>query len=158
MQVYSVTVPLEQSTQVLSRPSSLDMLSRSGGCIGCLLGMLLVRCTIAGNPLVPNVGMADPHLRVSSTFPRFLLFATHDFSPNNTGAPIRIFLASLNIVCTCAGFLMKDWWVWTSNDLVHWIKSAVIAPSSQFLSWDTNANECWATDGCELQCNLYPVD
>jgi len=78
---------------------------------------------------VPNIGMADPHIRVSPTSPTFLLFATHDFSPNNTN------------------FLMKDWWVWSSDDLVHWNQSATIKPSSTFLSWDKQADECWATDG-----------
>jgi arabinoxylan arabinofuranohydrolase len=41
------------------------------------------------NPVVPNVGMADPHVHVFNG--SFYMYSTHDFSPNNTG------------------FLMKDW-------------------------------------------------
>ena len=53
-----------------------------------LLGSTL---TMAANPLVPNVGQADPHVHVFND--TFYMFATHDFNVNNTG------------------FLMKDWLV-----------------------------------------------
>ena len=99
-----------------------------------LLAITLPRPAYTGNPLVPNVGMADPHVRVVKKIGKdidetlFYLFATHDFSPNNTD------------------FLMKNWWAWASTDLVHWTKEVVIAPNASFLAWDPNADECWATD------------
>lgn len=83
------------------------------------------------NPLVANAGMADPHLRTvkrADGATLFYIFATHDFANNNTG------------------FLMKNWWAWTSPDMVHWQKAAQIAPNASFLSWDPQKNECWATD------------
>ena len=97
--------------------------------------LAFARLVHAGNPLVPNVGMADPHLRVgargggeneSSTF---WIFATHDFSANNTG------------------FEMKDWWVWTSPDFVNWTKVSEV-PAQPVFNWSTarQADECWATD------------
>ena len=107
----------------------------------CLVYLLLylVGFVFAGNPLVPNVGMADPHLRVTPNG-TFLLFATDDFSSNNTG------------------YVMKDWVLWSSVDLVNWDKAAVIAPggpSSNFLAWDVVPDECWATDGILVNDTWY---
>lgn len=45
---------------------------------------VLLRGAIAGNPVVPNVGMADPHVHFYDDL-GFFMYATHDFSPNNTG-------------------------------------------------------------------------
>ena len=92
---------------------------------------MMVAVTNGGNPLVPNVGMADPHLRAvvqDDNETLFYLYATHDFANNNTG------------------FRMKDWWAWTSPDMVHWRKAVHIAPNTSFLAWDPNVVECWATD------------
>ena len=77
--------------------------------------------TVAG--YVP--GMADPNLHFFDG--KFSMWATHDFSVNNTG------------------FTMKDWWIWSSPDLVSWTKESVVSPETS-LKWDTQANECWATD------------
>ena len=80
-----------------------------------------------GNPLVPGVGMADPHAHVFPNEPdRVYLFATHDFSPNSTA------------------FRMDDWWLWRSDDLVSWTKLATVAPSA--FAWDASPRSCWATD------------
>ena len=57
----------------------------------------------------------------------FMIFATHDFSVNNTG------------------FLMKDWWVWSSSDLVDWTLESTVSPEVS-LKWDIQDDECWATD------------
>lgn len=89
----------------------------------------------AANPLVPNVGQADPHIHVWPDG-RFWLYATHDFAPNNTG------------------FLMKNWWVWSSGDLVAWALEDVLDPA------DTPApkseyDECWATDGAYANGAYY---
>jgi arabinoxylan arabinofuranohydrolase len=89
--------------------------------------LLAARPAGAANPLVPNVGQADPHVHVWDDG-RFWMYATHDFSDNNTG------------------FLMKDWWVWSSPDLVAWTRESVLNPADTPASkseWD----ECWATDG-----------
>lgn len=89
--------------------------------------MLSFLPTEGANPLVPKVGMADTNVHYFNG--TFVLFATHDFSINNTG------------------FLMKDWWCWTSPDLVHWTMASVLKPT-QVVSWGkAQANECWATDG-----------
>jgi arabinoxylan arabinofuranohydrolase len=62
----------------------------------------------AANPLVPGVGQADPHIHFFNG--SFWMFSTHDFAPNNTN------------------FLMKDWRVWESPDLVNWTLASTLAP------------------------------
>ena len=57
--------------------------------------MGLLALAVAMNPLVPDVGMADTNVHYFDN--KFVIFATHDFSNNNTG------------------FRMKDWWTWTST-------------------------------------------
>ena len=45
--------------------------------------LLATVVALAGNPLVPHVGMADPNLHFFNG--SWHIFATHDFSVNNTG-------------------------------------------------------------------------
>jgi arabinoxylan arabinofuranohydrolase len=90
--------------------------------------LALSACASAKNPIVSNEGVADPHIHQWHSGGLFYLYSTHDFSPNNTG------------------FLMKDWRVWTSPDLVAWTNASTLLPQ------DTPAppgayDECWATDG-----------
>eukprot|EP00035_Acanthoeca_spectabilis_P038622 m.54794 g.54794 ORF g.54794 m.54794 type:complete len:496 (-) comp9215_c0_seq1:346-1833(-) len=95
-----------------------------------------VGMSLGSNPLVPGVGMADPNLhRFNGSY---YVFATHDFSVNNTG------------------FLMKDWWCWSSPDLVSWSLSSVIQPNVT-LPWSTEGerNECWATDAAFTNNKFY---
>jgi hypothetical protein len=77
----------------------------------------------ARNPIVPGVGMADPHVHLFNG--TYYVYATHDFSANNTG------------------FLMKDWFVWSSPDLVSWAVASVLPPAN---TSSTSPTECWATD------------
>ena len=97
------------------------------GARSLLLGALLGSVARAANPIVPNVGMADPHGHVFND--RVYIYATHDFSPNNTH------------------FRMKNWWVWSSGDLVTWREESVVSP----FPWEpaSLASECWATDAAE---------
>jgi hypothetical protein len=92
--------------------------------------LLVLACqvlvSLAANPIVPNVGMADPHVHFFND--TFYLFATHDYSSNNTG------------------FRMDNWWVWSSTDLVSWNQASIVRPQdtcAQKSVW----HECWATDG-----------
>ena len=77
-----------------------------------------VKTCVGRNPLIlPSIGLADPHVRVISG--RVYMFATHDFSVNNSD------------------FMMRDWWVWTTNNLVRVIfmrrrrHIASLSPSKQ---------------------------
>ena len=87
-----------------------------------------------GNPLVPGVGMADPNIRLMNG--TFFVWATHDFSVNNTA------------------FEMRDWWVWSSPDLVAWTLQSRVVPT-EVLLWDDVATECWATDAALRHGKYY---
>lgn len=81
----------------------------------------------AGNPLVPSVGMADSNIHSFDGV--FYYFGTHDSSDRLTG------------------YLMYNWWVWQSPDLVEWTLVSEVWPNVT-LNWSTPAEqrECWATD------------
>ena len=78
------------------------------------------------NPIDAPNGTADPHVRFLNN--TFVLFATHDFSPNSTT------------------FRMDDWRVWTSADLVAWTLAATVRPQDTPAAPATY-EQCWATDG-----------
>lgn len=102
------------------------------------LGLVLapIELVSSGNPLVPYVGMADPNLHFFNE--KFYIFATHDFSKNNSG------------------FLMKDWWCWSSDDLITWSIESVVTPAVT-LPWSDPAvrDECWATDAAFRNDKFY---
>lgn len=49
---------------------------------------------------------------------------------------------------------MKDWWVWTSADLVKWNKTAIVLPQNTPAP-QSAYDECWATDGAWRNGILY---
>ncbi len=50
----------------------------------------------SGNPIVPGVGLCDPHIRICND--RAYLYATHDKAANSSG------------------FVMDDWWIHRAAD------------------------------------------
>jgi arabinoxylan arabinofuranohydrolase len=103
-------------------------------CFFAAIALTIPAPLYANNPVVPNVGMADPHVHFFNG--SFYMYATHDFAPNNTG------------------FLMKDWWVWSSPDLITWKLESVLEPQdtpSPPSAWD----ECWATDGASRNGSYF---
>lgn len=62
----------------------------------------------AGNPIIPNQGVNDPHVRIFGD--TAYLYASHDESPRNRN------------------FVMKDWQVWSSKDLVNWTLRSTLYP------------------------------
>jgi len=77
-----------------------------------------------GNPIIPGRGVCDPHIRVFDG--TFYMYATHDYSPENRF------------------FRMDNWWVWHSDDLVHWNLASILKPEETFVR--KALDECWATD------------
>jgi len=98
----------------------------------CLFAMLTY-CVMAGNPIVPGIGLTDPHIVIYGN--RAYLYATHDFSPDNKS------------------FVMKDWWVWSSADLVHWQQAGTLRPEDTFIG--KPFNDCWATFGISENGKYY---
>ena len=86
-----------------------------------------------GNPILPGIGLTDPHAVVIDD--RVYLFATHDHSPDNQA------------------FVMKDWWIWSSDDLVHWRQDCVLSPEDTHLA--RPFNDCWATFGVRRNGRYY---
>lgn len=86
--------------------------------------------TVAGNPISELAGqpIADPHM--ISHDGRVYLFASHDYSFQSKG------------------FDMRDWWVWSSDDLVHWKQESVLKPEDTFMKEPSTM--CWATFGVPM--------
>lgn len=66
---------------------------------------------------------------------RVYLFAGHDFSPKSKY------------------YTLKDWWVWSSADLIHWKLESVLKPEETFLK--KPSDDCWATFGVERGGKWY---
>ncbi|MEM8565877.1 MAG: family 43 glycosylhydrolase [Bacteroidota bacterium] len=79
---------------------------------------------VGQNPIIPNQGVNDPHIRILNG--KAYLSATHDKSVDNTS------------------FVMEDWWLWSSDDLVHWQLESVLKPEDTYIGKPFSS--CWATD------------
>ena len=77
-----------------------------------------------GNPIVPYVGMADPHIFIFNGKP--FLYSTRDLDSLAKGR-----------------FIMPDWHIWSTNDLLHWKHERTILPTETYMGKST---DCWATD------------
>jgi len=76
------------------------------------------------NPIVPNEGLNDPHIHIFNN--KAYVYASHDLSKENKG------------------FVMNDWWIWSSPDLVHWKKESILKPEETYIGKPFSG--CWATD------------
>lgn len=92
-----------------------------------LTAVLLRAASFAANPIIPNRGVCDPHILIFNH--RAYLYATHDRSRDSRQ------------------FLMDDWWVWSSDDLVEWKLESVLKPEQTYLR--RPFEQCWATDAAE---------
>lgn len=82
---------------------------------------------LSGNPIIPARGVCDPHIRIYGD--RAYLYATHDKSPENRS------------------FVMDDWWIWSSPDLVTWTHECTIRPENTY--YGKPDSDCWAVDAIE---------
>lgn len=76
------------------------------------------------NPIVANEGLNDPHVHIFND--TAYVYASHDKSVNNKD------------------FIMEDWWIWSSPDLVNWTKRSVLKPKDTYIG--EGFQGCWATD------------
>ena len=87
---------------------------------------------MAGNPIIPDQGVCDPHVRIFNN--RAYLFSSHDYG---RGEPI---------------YKMVDWQLFSSDNLVDWKKEFVLRPEDTFIGpWD----ECYAPDGATRNGKYY---
>ncbi|KAA5824852.1 family 43 glycosylhydrolase [Algibacter amylolyticus] len=87
----------------------------------------------AQNPIVPNQGLNDPHIHIFND--TAYVYASHDKSIDNKK------------------FIMEDWWVWSSPDLVNWTKRSVLNPKDTYIGKDFS--RCWATDAAYKNGKYY---
>lgn len=120
---------------VLRGIGTLSITAASGSLWGAQLDGSLdsVGPEIAGNPIVTGVGLCDPHVRVYDK--HVYLYATHDASPRSTD------------------FVMRDWWIWHTEDLVHWEQVGTLAPEQTY--WRKPSTQCWATDAMRRDGMYY---
>ncbi len=87
----------------------------------------------AGNPIVPNIGLDDGHMRVFGN--RIYNYACHDYSPESKD------------------FVLKMWWVWSSGDLHTWTCESSLSPT--ILGFPEGFKDCWATDALTRNGKYY---
>lgn len=101
-----------------------------------LLVSLFVMCAYwlhAQNPIVPDQGLNDPHIHIFEDMA--YVYASHDKSVDNNM------------------FIMEDWWVWSSPDLVNWTKRSVLNPKDTYIG--KPYSRCWATDAAYKNGKYY---
>lgn len=95
----------------------------------CLFALTLS----AKNPIIHNKGANDPHIRIIDGVA--YLSASHDKSADNES------------------FIMEDWWLWSSTDLVNWKLEYVLKPEETYIGKPFQG--CWATDFVKRNGKYY---
>lgn len=87
---------------------------------------------VANNPLVKDVGMADPHVRIFDD--KAYLYATMDEDP------------------AAQDFIMPEWKIWSSSDFIEWKLERTIKPTETYMG---ESKACWATDAEQRNNKTY---
>ncbi len=82
---------------------------------------------------LPDAGITDPHIRIFRD--RAYLYASHDFDRANTR------------------FDMRDWQVWSSDNLLDWSLESTLKPEQTYIGKPIQG--CWATDAVEHKGRYY---
>lgn len=101
-----------------------------------IITMFFLNMTIlcyAQNPIVPNKGLNDPHIHIFND--TAYVYASHDKSIDNKG------------------FVMEDWWVWSSPDLVNWTEQSRLKPGNTYIGEPFESS--WATDAAYKNGKYY---
>jgi arabinoxylan arabinofuranohydrolase len=113
------------------------MRSRSGLARTAVIGMVVLVLAAgrsgAANPIVEGMGLCDPQVRVYDD--HVYLYATHDALPGSKS------------------FVMHDWWVWTTDDLLHWTQVSTLKPEDTYFR--KPSAQCWATDAIRRNGKYY---
>lgn len=79
------------------------------------------------------MGVSDPHVRVFND--TIYLYSGHDARPEDKT------------------WIMKDWRVYSSTDLLNWSLRDTISPKDNYM--DDNSSDCWASDAASRNGNYY---
>ncbi len=86
--------------------------------------ILKISLLFSQNPIIPNKGVNDPHIRIIDN--KAFLAASHDRSISNKT------------------FVMDDWWLWSSENLVDWELEKTLSPEETYIG--KPYTKCWASD------------
>lgn len=95
--------------------------------------VLIYQSALSQNPLVRNIGMSDPHVRVFND--TLYLFSGHDSHRDD-----KI-------------WVMKDWRVFSTTSLTDWKLETTISPKDNYMG-DTST-DCWASDASTRNGKYY---
>jgi len=98
-----------------------------------LVASVLSTPVFAENPIVPAMGLNDPHVHIFND--KAYVYATHDKSSENEK------------------FIMEDWWIWSSTDLVNWELVSVLDPEDTYIG--AGFQSAWATDAAYRDGKYY---
>jgi arabinoxylan arabinofuranohydrolase len=98
-----------------------------------LITLIFTNALIAQNPILPGKGICDPHVRIYNN--KVYLYATHDSSIANKT------------------FVMNDWWIWSSADLVNWKYESTLNPQTTYFK--KPSPNCWAVDAVQKNGKYY---
>jgi len=87
----------------------------------------------AQNPIVKDVGMSDPHVRVFND--TIFLYCGHDNHPDDKT------------------WVMREWRVFSTTDMIQWKQEGSISPRDNYM--DNNSTDCWAGDAATRDGNYY---
>lgn len=79
-------------------------------------------------------GVTDPHIHIFNG--KAYMYASHDYSNNNKHR-----------------FIMKDWVIYSSNDLLNWTHECTLKPENTYIGHPING--CWATDAVAYNSRYY---
>lgn len=94
---------------------------------------LLAGAVIAGNPVIKDIGMSDPHVRIFDE--KVYLYCGHDAHPDDRT------------------WMMHEWRIFSTTNLVDWVQEGSISPKDNYMPNDSH--DCWATDAAERNGKYY---
>lgn len=87
---------------------------------------------IGNNPVIRDQGICDPHLHVFNG--KMYMYCSHDVDRRQTG------------------YVMHDWCICSSEDLVDWTIESFPRPEDTYIG---PTDGCWATDAAERNGQYY---
>ena len=98
-----------------------------------LLTIMVSQTSYSQNPIIGDIGVSDPHVRVFND--TIFLYSGHDSESSDTT------------------FIMRDWRIFSTTDLVNWTQRGTISPKDNYM--DDNSVDCWAGDAVSRNGKCY---
>ena len=135
MKEHHTSRPLDVTPTIITRRNALTGIGLAALGLTSFVPALArgARVRAAGNPIITGRGVCDPQVRVWDG--EAWLYATHDADPASQG------------------FVMRDWQVWFSPDLVDWRHAGTLRPEQTY--WGKPSDQCWATDAARKDGRYY---